>query len=182
MTAARQAPRRVATLPAVERTRRARALTAATAVVAAAVLSACSTGFGATSVQPYAPSDGILANSGDLRILNALVVSSSGGTTGVLSASIVNRGTRPDKLTGVTSPDGTVDFTGDATVTPKSAIRLGADTKASATMTGLTKLPGEVITLTLTFQRADPVTLRTVVVAATGEYATVTPAPTASPS
>jgi hypothetical protein len=160
----------------VERTRN-RALAAATAVLSAVLLTGCAAGFGATSIKPYAPSDGVLANSGDLRILNMLVVST--GATGVVSGTIVNRGTTKDALTGMTSPDGTVDLTGSGKIGPKSAIRLGADTGTSATLSELTKLPGEVITLKLTFQRADPLTIRTVVVPASGSYSSITPAPTA---
>lgn len=163
----------------MERTRRTRVLAATAAALATAVLAGCSAGFNATAIKPYAPSDGVLANTGDLRVLNLLVVST--GPSGVVSTTIVNRGDHPDELTDVTSPDGTVDFTGDGTIAPKSAIRLGADTTAAATISGLTKLPGEVITVTLTFRRADPLTVRTVVVAASGAYASITPAPTASP-
>jgi hypothetical protein len=161
----------------VERTRPTRALTAVTAILSAVLLAGCASGFGATSIKPYAPSDGILANSGDLRVLNILVVST--GPSGVVSASIVNHGGSKDALTGMTSPDGTVDLTGNGRLRPKSAIRLGADTETSATVAGLTKLPGETITLKLTFQRAEPLTIRTVVVPASGEYASITPAPTA---
>lgn len=162
----------------MERTPRTRALTAVLAVLSAVLLAGCAAGFGATSIKPYAPSDGILANSGNLRILNILVVST--GPSGVVSASIVNRGRASDALTGLTTPDGTVDLTGAGRLRPKGALRLGADTGTSATISGLTKLPGEAITLRLTFQRADPVTIRTVVVPATGNYASITPAPSAS--
>ena len=162
----------------MERTRRIRALTAATAVLSAALLAGCASGFDATSIKPYAPSDGILADSGDLRVLNILVVST--GANGVVIGSIANRGTSKDALTGLTSPDGTVDLTGTGKVGAKNAIRLGADTATSATISSLTKLPGETITLKLTFQRADPVTIRTVVVPASGDYASITPAPTAT--
>jgi hypothetical protein len=161
----------------VERTPRNRALAAATAVLSAALLTGCASGFDATSIKPYAPSDGILANTGDLRIQNILVVST--GANGVVSGSIANRGTSGDALTDMTSPDGTVDLTGNGRIGPKSAIRLGADTETSATISGLTKLPGETITLKLTFRRADPVTIHTVVVPASGDYASITPAPTA---
>ena len=147
--------------------------------MAVAPLAGCSAGFDATSIEPYAPSDGVLANSGQLRILNALVVSSNSGTAGVISASIVNRGTKPDELVDISSPDGTVDLTGDGTLRRSSAVRLGAGTRPAATMTGLTKLPGETITVTMTFRRADPLTIETVVVPATGPYASITPAPTA---
>ena len=51
-------------------------------------------GFDATSAKPYAPSDGIMADSGDLRVLNALVVAADGDSTGVVSATIANRGDR----------------------------------------------------------------------------------------
>ena len=162
----------------MERTRRNRVLAAATAVLSAALLTGCATGFNATSIKPYAPSDGIEANTGDLRILNLLVVST--GANGVVSGSIVNRGTSRDALTDMTSPDGTVDLTGNGKLPPKTAIRLGAGTETSATISGLTKLPGETITLKLTFRRADPVTIRTVVVPASGDYSSITPAPTAT--
>jgi hypothetical protein len=160
----------------VDHTRRNRALAAVTAVLSPVLLAGCAAGFSATSIKPYAPSDGILANSGDLRVLNILVVST--GPSGVVSASIVNRGRSGDTLTDMTSPDGTVDLTGSGRLRPKSATHLGADTETSATISGLTKLPGETITLKLTFRRADPLTVRTVVVAPTGDYASITPAPT----
>jgi hypothetical protein len=163
----------------VERTRRRnRALAAATAVLSVVLLSGCASGFGATSIQPYAPSDGVLANTGELRILNVIVVST--GANGVVSATIVNRGRLTDSLEDMTSPDGTVDLTGDGKIPPGGTITLGADTETSATISGLTKLPGETITLKLTFHRADPVTIRTLVAPASGYYASVTPAPTAS--
>jgi len=162
----------------VERTRRNRVLAAATAVLSAALLTGCASGFNATSIKPYAPSDGVEANTGDIRILNLLVVST--GANGVVSGSIVNRGTSRDALTDLTSPDGTVDLTGNGKIPPKAAIRLGAGTETSATISGLTKLPGETITLKLTFRRADPVTIRTLVVPASGDYSSITPAPTAT--
>ena len=42
----------------------------------------CSAGFDATSTKPYAPSDGVIASSGDMRVLNALVVAAEGGDEG----------------------------------------------------------------------------------------------------
>ena len=162
----------------VERTRRTRAVPAVAAAAMAALVSGCAAGFDATSVQPYAPSDGVLADSGDLRVLNALVVASDSVSSGVISTTIVNRGKRPDRLTEVTSPAGTVDLTGDGDLEPGAALQLGAGTDTSATITGLTRLPGETITVKLTFRRAEPVTLRTVIVPAAGDYESVTPGPT----
>jgi hypothetical protein len=166
----------------VEHTRRRTPALATITVLATVLLAGCSAGFNATAVQPYAASDGVEANSGDVRVINALVVASPTITSGVISATIVNRGTHEDTLTGITSPDGKVSFSGPATLTRGVTTRLGGDTDPSATITGLTRLSGESITLHLTFRRAHPLTLRTVVIAATGPYASVTPSssPTAS--
>jgi copper(I)-binding protein len=147
-------------------------------MAAVSLLSGCAAGFDATSIKPYAPSDGVLANTGHLRVLNALVVASPDITNGVVSAVIVNRGDKADELTGLTSPDGTVDLTGDGTLEPGTAVRLEAGTNPAATISGLTALPGETITLRLTFKEADPLTIRTVVVPAKGPYASITPGPT----
>jgi hypothetical protein len=166
----------------VEHTRRARARTAAatavSAVAVAALLAGCAAGFDATAAKPYAASDGILANSGDLRVQNVLVVASDSISSGVVIGTITNRGDTDDELTGLTSPDGTIDLTGDGTLPAGSAVRLGADTDLSATISGLTALPGETITLRLTFARAAPLRVDTVVVPATGAYESITPGPT----
>lgn len=149
-------------------------LLAATAV---ASLSGCGAGARAQSVQPYAPADGVLATSGSIRVLNALVVEAEGSSRGVVSLTIVNRGTRDDRLRGLTSDDGTVDLTGDRTLRAEGSVRFGAATSPSATIDGMTRAPGQEITLVLTFARAGPVRLHTVVVPATGPYAQVTPGP-----
>ena len=164
--------------PTEPRSARARLAAVVAAVAAAALLAGCSAGFDATSTKPYAPSDGILANSGDLRVQNALVVASDAVSSGVVIMTIANRGDRDDELTGISSPDGTVDFTGDGELPAGAAIRLGADTDPSATISELTALPGETITLNLTFARAEPLRIHTVVVPADGDYASITPGPT----
>jgi copper(I)-binding protein len=166
----------------VERTRRRTPALATITVLATVLLTGCGVGFHATAVQPYAAGDGVEANSGDLRVVNALVVASPSITSAVISATIVNRGTHEDTLTGITSPNGKVSFSGPATLSPGAATLLGADTDPSATITGITRLAGESITLHLTFRRAHPLTLHTVVVAAGGPYASITPSstPTAS--
>lgn len=164
----------------MERTRRTRALLAAAAALAAPLLAGCGAGIEATAVKPYSPGDGTLTNAGDLRIANALVVAAPSSTGGVVSAAIVNRGSSRDRLTGVTSPDGTVVLTGPGTVPAGGSLTLGADSPTHATMSSLTSLPGESITLRLTFAKAGPVRVRTVVVPSTGFYSSVTPS--ASPS
>ena len=174
----------------MERTRQSRTLsrrtfsasTAAAAVTLVGLLSGCGAGFDATSVKAYAPSDGIMADTGHLRILNTLVVASASFSSGVVVATIVNDGTEADELTDITSPDGTVELTGDGTIEPGAAVALSAGSEPSATITSLTSLPGETITLHLRFTRADPVTIRTVVVPASGPYTAITQAPTPTPT
>lgn len=150
-------------------------------MVAGALLSGCSAGFGATSTQPYSPSDGINAESGTLRALNVLVVADEGATSGVVVMSIANRGDKDDRLTGVESPDATVTVEGGAELPAEGAVAFGHDSDTTATVSGLAKSPGEAIELTLRFSRSEPITLRTVIVTPDGPYAGITPSATASP-
>ncbi|MGH8894834.1 MAG: hypothetical protein ACRDWY_16260 [Actinomycetes bacterium] len=152
------------------------------ATVALAASGGCSAGFDATSAKPYAPSDGVLANSGDIRVLNALVVGDDIERAGVVSMTVANRGARDDRLTEITSPDATVELTAPVDLPPGGAVAFGSVAGPSADITGLSKLGGETVTLKLTFARAEPVTLRTVVVPAEGDYADLTPAPSATPT
>jgi len=164
----------------VERFRRTRRTVSVAAVAAAlSVAAGCSSGFDATSTQPYAPSDGILADSGDLRVLNALVVSDDAGRAGVVSMTVVNRGERDDRLLRVTSPDASVSLDGPVELPAGQAVLFDGSGEATALVSGMTSLPGSTIELRLEFARTEPVTLRTVVVEATGDYADFTPPPLA---
>ncbi|MGZ4595994.1 MAG: hypothetical protein ACXV4A_14550 [Actinomycetes bacterium] len=147
------------------------------AVASLALLTGCGAGFSAQTVQTYAPADGVLGNNGSIRVVNALVVAGDGATTGVVSMSVVNVGDRADRLTGIESSGGTVDLTGSGVLRAGQSVRFGAGTDPAATIGGLTARPGKAITLRLTFARSEPITLRTVVVPATGDYAQLTPGP-----
>jgi hypothetical protein len=136
----------------------------------------CAAGLHAQTLEPYAPADGVVANSGDIRVLNALVVADGTGG-GVVSFTIANRGNRDDSLTDLTSPDGTIDLTGTRDLPAGQAVRFGAATEPSATIADLKRQPGQNITLTLTFARVEPITLDTVVVQALGFYSELTPGP-----
>jgi len=146
------------------------------------VLAGCSAGFDATSSKPYSPADGVQADSGDLRVLNALVVVGDDGSTGTVSAAVVNRGDRDDRLTGVTSPGATILLTGSGDLAAGGAVTLGSGTDPSATATGLRKGAGQSITMTFSFTRSEPITIRTVVVAATGIYTDLAPSASPPPS
>jgi hypothetical protein len=152
-------------------------ISALLAIPVLALAAGCAAGNNAQTLQPYSPADGIVANSGNVRVLNALVVADPGGNTGVVSMTIVNRGTRLDGLTNLTSSSGAVDFTGTRNLPPRVAVRFGATTEPAATISGLTAKPGQTITLSLTFQRSRPLRIATVVLPATGAYSSLTPGP-----
>jgi hypothetical protein len=141
------------------------------------LLTGCGAGFNAQTIQPYSATDGAIGNSGDIRVLNALVVAAPDQTRGVISLTIVNRGDRDDRLTGITSNAGDIDLTGRTDLLAGRAVRFGAATNPSATISNLTQSPGMNIRLRLTFTRTEPISLDTVVVPATGVYADVTPGP-----
>jgi hypothetical protein len=148
------------------------------ALSALALLTGCAAGNGAQTLQPYSPADGVVANSGDIRVLNALVVADATGTTGVVSLTIVNRSsTRNDSLTNLTSTDGSVDLTGTRDLPSGRAVRFGATTEPSATISDLKRKAGQEITLTLSFARTEPLTVHTLVLPAKGAYADITPGP-----
>jgi hypothetical protein len=140
------------------------------------LVTGCAAGMNAQTLKPYAPADGVVANSGTIRVLNALEVEYSSGA-GVVSLTIVNRGKRGDSLTDLTSPDGSVDLTGNRDLPAGQAVRFGPTTSPSATISSLTKPPGRAITLRLAFSHTLPITLHTVVVPASGAYADITPGP-----
>jgi hypothetical protein len=141
------------------------------------LVTGCAAGLHAQTLKPYSPGDGLMANSGDIRVVNALVVADGTGGTGVVSLTIVNRGNRDNSLTDLTSPDGTVDLTGTRDLPPGQAVRFGAATEPSATIGDMKSQPGQNITLVLTFGRAEPIRLDTIVLPATGAYADITPGP-----
>jgi hypothetical protein len=152
--------------------------------MAAALLTAtgCGSGFEATARQEYAPGDGVQAASGDLRVLNALVVAPEEGSTGVVLMAVANDGNEPERLRGVESDGGTVEVSGPTSLDAGSTVVLAGDTDTTATIDGLTAEPGETITLRVLFDEAAPIELRTVVVGATGDYADVTPEAEPTPS
>jgi hypothetical protein len=140
-------------------------------------LSGCGAGIGAQSVQTYAPGDGVLADNGTIRVLNALVVAGDGASTGVLSMTLVNVSDHNDRISDITSAGGTVDLTGTRALEAGRSVRFGAGTATAATIGDLSRQPGQTVSLRLTFARSEPITVRTVVVPARGDYAEITPGP-----
>ena len=179
---------RIATLPPVSaptlvRRRGTRALLAAAAAASGIVLIAgCGSGFGAQAEQKYQPADGVDVTQGSVRVLNALVVAPPDGGDGVVSMTVVNQGTTPDQLTSVTSRQGQVETAPATQIAPQQAVAFSADSSPVWTIRGLTSKPGSYVDLTLNFAQAGVVDVKTVVVPATGFYASITAAPVPSES
>ena len=168
-------------LTAPRRHRRLWPLAALAAALTVTALTGCSSGFDATSTKDYAPSDGVVAGTGDIRILNALVVSAEGADDGVVSMTVVNRGQTSDRVTGIESDAGQVTVSGDVSLPPGAAVSFGSE-EASATISGISKDPGQTVELTVRFAKAEPLTLRTVVVPGVDHYASLTPSASPTPT
>ena len=161
----------------------ARRLAVGTVAVASAVtLAGCATGNNATSRKDYAPADGLIATSGPVRALNVLVVGSEGSTDGVVVMTLSNRGPGDERLADIQTSSGTVELTGPTTIPEGGVLRFSNDTPTTAVLRGLDVEPGETIELKLNFDGADPIRLKTVVMPADGNYASITPSPSPTPT
>jgi hypothetical protein len=167
-----------------------RAALAATVLAAVPTIAACGAGHSAIMIRPYAPADGVQADSGDgsLRVLNALVVGSESGDA-VVSLTISDRGGSGDELVGMTSGEAQISFEGSAEVPPRGTLTLGpgktpGGAKGEAVIVGGEIEPGDIVPLTLSFAKAGTVTLRTVATPAEGYYEayTVPPPATTAPN
>lgn len=147
------------------------------ALLLAPLLAAC--GFNAQTDQVYQPAVGVNDRSGNVDILNALIVSGTDGS-GTFAGTLVNKNqTEDDTLQSVTGPDvtasrGTVDV-------PAGEAALLADT-GDLSLTGDGIVPGKWVELTFVFSSGQSTTMKVPVVDASGDYADVPPPSTATPS
>lgn len=160
---------------------RRRSLAVATVVLCPLLLTGCFVDRVPDAQQARSYSDGVMADAGDLRVVHALVVAGEDADAGVVSMTIANRGHESDRLVSIESDAGTVELPAPQDLPPQEAVALGAGEGPTPTIRGLTKKPGEQISLVLRFEKAEPVRLRTVVVPTEGEYATISPSPEESP-
>lgn len=158
------------------------AVTGAITVVAAVALAGCGAGNTTTSRMDYAPADGLIATSGNIRALNVLVVASEGSSDGLVVMTLANKGTSGDRLTDIQSSSGSVELSGPTTIEAGQALTFGADTETTAVVRGLDVKPGEAVEVTLNFENAAPISLNTVVMPADGDYATLTPSASPTPT
>lgn len=154
----------------------------AASVAALGLLSGCAAGYDSTSRAPYAPGDGVIADSGSIRLLNVLVVAAEGADRGVVIGSVANRGDQDDRLVAIESQNGTVDLGGGYDLGARSVVALSTGEDAEqVVITGLDRAPGQAVPLRFVFESAAPVTVRTVVVQPDAYYEMLTPSAEATP-
>ncbi len=168
-----------------------RRLALASLPLAVTALTSCAVNFGAQTDQPYNPSTGVDDRSGEVDVLNALVVSGGAGSGAVIATLVNNDQVHADALRRVAGAgaDASVKVTpGGATAIPHGGL-LNLAKSGRITVTGSQVVPGGVVTLTFSFARAQAITVDAPVVANSSEYAgvrvprsTATPSAPASPS
>lgn len=137
------------------------------AAVPLVLLAAC--GFEVQTDQVYQPSEGVIDRSGDVAILNALIVSGEDGV-GALVATLVNTGEDADALTAVAS---------DEAQTGVTEVPLPSNTHVDLAPTGAVAIMGDNVKAgfwvraTLQFANGQQVELNLPVVAADGDFANV---------
>jgi len=151
------------------------------AASAGLVLSGCSFYSPDTSLKPYAPSDGLQTELGDVLVRNVFVVSEGGGEPGLLVGALVNRG-EEDATVGV-EVGGT---TAEIEVPAGASVTIGADVQPpdGEQSTALSETvevdevepaAGDVIELTVTDSVAGSVVLQVPVQLPDGPYADLVP-------
>jgi copper(I)-binding protein len=139
-------------------------------------LTGCGAGFDAQSQQLYQPAVGINHRVGDIYVINTLVVTDGKGN-GTLVCALVNQQTRDDTLKSVSAADGQGSQL--QVVVPSSGVRLPARQSVQLADSGAVRVngaslqAGSIITLTLTFAQAAPVTIESPVVDDSPTYSQV---------
>lgn len=167
---------------ATEPRRLRRSLTTAAALVLLAVpLSAC-TSAGTDFI--YTPAQGVNARDGDVDVLNALVVSSEDGE-GRLVVGLANNDTsEPDGLTGVAGAGEDTSLQvqlegGETQIEPGGFLQLADPEAARVIVSGDGVQPGDLVRLSLQFEKADAVEVHVPVVEPGDDFAGVMSSPAA---
>ncbi len=158
-----------------------RSTAAAALLVAAPLLVSC--GFGEQTDQVYNAATGVDDRSGQVDVLNAMIVSGSDGS-GTVVAGLVNKDVQhADRLTGISGGQGatTQGPSGAGTTVPAGGMVSLSDS-GDWSVSGPAVKAGLFATLTFSFQRAQSVTLDVPVVSASDPTFSRVPLPGASSS
>ncbi len=144
-----------------------RRIAGASLALALPALAAC----GFQTDQVYQPAVGVNDRSGEVDVLGALVVSAAPGS-GVFITSLVNNDTtRADKLVSVQGSGVQVAVGATPDIPVGGLVNFADKSLGGIPVQGAKVQAGGYITVRLTFQNADPVTIEVPVVTDTGPYA-----------
>ncbi|GAB3257772.1 hypothetical protein GCM10027425_19020 [Alteromonas gracilis] len=137
-------------------------------------------GFDVATDQVYTPAVGMNDRSGEVDVLNALIVADGEGS-GVFVAGLSNNDEdNPDELTGVQVEGAEVGETAPVEIAQGGYVNL-ATIDAPIVVSGEAVESGRFVRAALQFANAEAITIRIPVVAQSGPYADIT-VPEASPS
>jgi hypothetical protein len=138
-----------------------RSIAAAAVVLAVPALAGCGVNFGAQTDQVYNPSVGVDDRSGQVDVLNALIVSGSDGSGTVVASLSNNDQEHEDTLKSVTGAgaDASLEITtgGDTTIPAGGLLNMATKSKVFAHGKQITA--GSFVDITFNFDRAGAVTV-----------------------
>lgn len=154
---------------------------AVAALVLAPVLSSC--GFDQPTDQVYTPGVGVNERSGEVDVLNALVVSGADGSGALVATLSNNNNDQADALTQVTGAgeDSGLRVELEDSIEVRAGGTVSLSDEAEIPVEGDAITSGAFVALRFTFQNAETVTVEVPVVARRGPYSDI-PVPSVAPT
>jgi hypothetical protein len=140
-------------------------------VIISTVVTSCGSGQNAVTRNFKQVTDGVEAQSAEIRLRNVLIVKTATNDA-VLVGTLVSWSDESDAITGISISNipATLSAGSFALVKNKPVIFVGDSTNADAYIPGLNKVAGERIPVTFTFATASPVTVDALVLNSEGFY------------
>jgi hypothetical protein len=140
-------------------------------VIISTVVTSCGSGQNAVTRNFKQVTDGVEAQSAEIRLRNVLIVKTDANDA-VLVGTLVSWSDESDAITGISINNipATLSAGSFALVKNKPVIFVGDSTNADAYIPGLNKVAGERIPVTFTFATASPVTVDALVLNSEGFY------------
>ena len=149
----------------------ARLKTLAAVLIISTVVTGCGAGQNAVTRNFKQVTDGVEAQSAEIRLRNVLIVKTATNDA-VLVGTLVSWSDEPDAITGISINNipATLSAGSFELVKNKPVIFVGDSANADAYIPGLSKVAGERIPVTFTFATAAPVTVDALVLNSEGFY------------
>jgi hypothetical protein len=156
----------------------------ASVLAAASVLtlSACAAGKNAPTSQLRQVTDGIEADSGDIKVRNFLLVTQPDGSAAIVGT-IVNQGATSDAITGITVGGKAVTLSGNLNLDQNLPVRFAGDSaNAAGSVAGLAATAGSRVDATISFAHAAALNVNPIVREKSDIYANVSASIAAAPT